>query len=164
MSEQNNCPNCGHSLMAGELACPECLIPVIAVGKTTKIDGQRVTAPKQWTTGKAFAGHQMAVGIYIQDTELILPDAEIIIMGRAPNQVEENMAYVDLTPFGADDLGVSRLHLRLVRKEDMLFGSDLNSTNGSFINGRPMAANVDRLLRDNDELQLGDLKFYLKFQ
>jgi pSer/pThr/pTyr-binding forkhead associated (FHA) protein len=164
MSEKNICPNCGHSLMAGELACPACHISVLAIGKTVKIDGQRVTNPKQWTTGKAFADPQKSVGIFIQDTELLLPDAEVIIMGRAANQIEHNMAYVDLTPFRAGSMGVSRHHLRLVRKEDMLFGSDLNSTNGSFINGRPMAANVDRILRNNDELQLGELKFFVKFQ
>lgn len=54
-----------------------------------------------------------------------------------------------------DDPRVSRTHALIIKNQDGVFLRDLDSGNGTFVNGLKLAANVDTLLKDNDEIQLG---------
>ncbi|MCP5094186.1 MAG: GAF domain-containing protein [Chloroflexi bacterium] len=77
-----------------------------------------------------------------------------IIFGRgadAPN-------VFDLTPYGAENLGVSRHHLMLRPTPTNLFVIDLNSTNGTMRNGRSIGINTPYSLVDGDVLVLGKLR------
>lgn len=40
---------------------------------------------------------------------------------------------------------------------------DLNSTNGTRLNGEPLAASAERRVQDGDEIMLGRLKLYVYF-
>jgi pSer/pThr/pTyr-binding forkhead associated (FHA) protein len=71
---------------------------------------------------------------------------------------------IDLTPYGADDKGVSRLHASLHRQEETLVLSDLGSVNHTFINGQRLHAHEVRVLRDGDEIRLGRLVLYAYFR
>ena len=51
-----------------------------------------------------------------------------------------------------NDPGVSRRHLRFVRREDEVFIEDLSSSNGTLLNGRAITA--PRRLRDLDTIQV----------
>ena len=54
---------------------------------------------------------------------------------------------------------VSREHCRLTVKGDQVFVEDLDSQNGTFVNGQPIKGRV--LLQRNDELAIGDSLFML---
>jgi len=54
---------------------------------------------------------------------------------------------------------VSREHCRLTVKDDQVFVEDLDSQNGTFVNGAPIRGRVP--LRRNDELAVGDSLFML---
>ncbi len=70
---------------------------------------------------------------------------------------------VDLTPFGAEDLGVSRRHARIDIHEDALRITDLGSANATYLNGLRLTAHQPRILRDGDEVRLGHLKMQVTF-
>jgi len=88
-----------------------------------------------------------------------------IILGR--NTANPNMMPdIDLTSTSEDDYGVSRLHLaiRYDRDDHTVRVTDLNSANGSAINGQKLHPQEIRILRDGDELKLGRLALQVSFQ
>lgn len=54
---------------------------------------------------------------------------------------------------------VSRRHARLDKNKDGYFITDLNSTNGTFLNSRPLAPQTAYPLKNGDVLQLADVLF-----
>ncbi|MCS6835929.1 MAG: FHA domain-containing protein [Anaerolineae bacterium] len=96
-------------------------------------------------------------------TEIIyLPDKAQITIGRAPEP--DNEVELDLSKFGALPLGVSRHHARISVIEGLLYLRDLQSTNGTRINGFQVTPNQDYRLRDGDEIELGRLRLILKYE
>ncbi len=69
-------------------------------------------------------------------------DQDSITMGRSPQ--------VDLQ---LNDVGVSRQHARIVRRGEDVFVEDLQSANGTYINGRQVTN--DYQLQDGDKITLG---------
>jgi hypothetical protein len=61
----------------------------------------------------------------------------------------------DLTPYGAEDGGVSRLHAKLTASGDTWSIEDLESTNFTFINRKRIPAKTPTPLNDGDEIRLG---------
>lgn len=59
-----------------------------------------------------------------------------------------------------DDEGISRRHMCLLRSEDEIFVEDLGSSNGTVLNGEPLAGTAR--LRDRDVLQLGSYRLVLR--
>jgi len=64
---------------------------------------------------------------------------------------------VDLSPYEAEDYGVSRQHLILQTENDQLMMTDLGSGNGTQLNGLRVEPNKHYLLKNNDQLRLGRL-------
>lgn len=72
---------------------------------------------------------------------------------------------VDLNEVGAAELGVSRMHaiMHYDKNNQGIYITDLNSTNGTYVNGFKLPANARSRLRDGDELKLGQLKLTVRF-
>jgi len=49
---------------------------------------------------------------------------------------------------------VSRKHVKFYREGDKWFIEDMESTNGTFLNGKPLQAHQKYELRDGDEIKL----------
>src|SRR5258706_15728400 len=93
-----------------------------------------------------------------------LPAERSLIIGRTV--ADGGIARVpdlDLSPFGAYEMGVSRHHLKLCR-DSAIYVNDLGSSNGTFINGQRLMPNIDYPLHHGDELRAGRLKIKVKFQ
>ncbi len=84
------------------------------------------------------------------------------MIGRYDSQRGE-VPEVDLAPFNAIDLGVSRQHARLTVHEDSLYITDLGSANATYLNGLRLTPHQPRILRDSDEIRLGRLKLQVTF-
>jgi two-component system, OmpR family, phosphate regulon sensor histidine kinase PhoR len=76
-----------------------------------------------------------------------------IIFGRGADDPK----VFDLTPYGAETLGVSRQHLMLRPTPTNLYIIDLNSTNGTLRNGRSIGINTPYPVVDGDVLVLGKM-------
>jgi hypothetical protein len=158
------CPVCGLVNRPGELACSRCGT-ILATGGNTKKLGQEDTPnkPKNWPTGDVIVSEQMPIIFEIDGQQIPVPVADIVTVGRVSDVPDDARPDVDLSLFGAGDKGVSRKHIKIKRKNILVYVADLGSTNGTMLNGRRLIPNAERLLRNGDELQLGRLKVKVKF-
>jgi pSer/pThr/pTyr-binding forkhead associated (FHA) protein len=65
---------------------------------------------------------------------------------------------VDLGPYGGLDLGISRRHFRLSHTGDQFYIEDLQSVNGTVINGQRIPAHTLHPLRSGDHISLGKME------
>jgi CheY-like chemotaxis protein len=70
-------------------------------------------------------------------------------------------AYLDLGTYGAFDKGVSRTHARIKRVGKAFEIEDLDSANGTFINGHSLVGQESYPLKNGDEIRLGDLRMHI---
>jgi hypothetical protein len=84
-----------------------------------------------------------------------------VSFGREADLPERS--YVDLSRFNAMDLGVSRVHMKLHHQEGVFFVEDLDSVNGTYLNGDPIRPHERVRLDNADEIRLGQLRMYIYF-
>jgi pSer/pThr/pTyr-binding forkhead associated (FHA) protein len=68
---------------------------------------------------------------------------------------------IDLDPFNASSAGVSRIHAELIIQSDGIYIKDLESANGTFVNGDRIPSKSPFLIQHADILQLGRLRLQL---
>lgn len=79
------------------------------------------------------------------------------VLGRQSGVDEDGTLNIDLSPFMAYQLGVSRRHLMLIPEDDKVLAFDLSSRNGTFINSEMISSRKGYEIKDGDELSLGSL-------
>lgn len=99
--------------------------------------------------------NQTTVGIEVKDR---------IVLGRS-DPVGNFYPDLDLSPYGGQEGGVSRRHAVIVQDNDnqAIYLEDLNSTNGTRINGFSLEPHRRYRLRDGDELEFGRVRVMLRF-
>lgn len=70
---------------------------------------------------------------------------------------------IDFDPFDGAINGVSRQHALITYQDGALYIEDLESTNGTRINGFQLIPGRSYRLRDGDELEFGRLRVVLRF-
>ena len=91
----------------------------------------------------------------------ILVQGRDLILGRY--DPGSSIPTVDLTPFNAGALGVSRRHARLIMQNDIYLIEDLTSTNGTWVNQQRLPAGKQHGLQNGDLVQLGQLVLSVYF-
>ncbi len=99
---------------------------------------------------------QMRLYLTVRNTALSIPDATQAIIGRA-DPVSGVYPDIDLASYGALEQGVGRRHLRISMQHGQIMAEDLDSTNGSYLNGQRLLAHTAQPLKNGDELRLGRL-------
>lgn len=82
------------------------------------------------------------------------------IVGRAHNGYIPD---IDLSHFDAYERGVSRQHAILRHLNNTVVLIDMNSANSTFLNGQRLMPDQPRILRDGDEIRLGQLVLRIGF-
>ena len=77
-----------------------------------------------------------------------------VVLGRNPANSE----------FIIDHESVSREHARLTYADGQLYAEDLETTNGSKVNGRPLSPRERVPLSDNDQLEMGPVVFTVRLR
>ena len=150
----------------GELICASCgqVLSGQAAGAATRA---LPAAEESFTARRAPIGsiprHFQRVAFAVKGQEVLLPVAGSVIIGRIDASAAAAPPDVDLTPFGGADLGVSRQHIELTWKNDLVYIVDMGSTNGTLLNGQRLMSGILRLLRDGDDLMIGHLPVRVKF-
>lgn len=164
------CLYCAHTNREGFLYCEEC-------GKRLSQEDAGATLPTKQldATSDTFAAHatwgtarfdtDAAVIIHIRDaTEPLTFQPQIqTVIGRSDTSSTQKPD-LDLTPYGALEKGVSRIHAAIYRSEDTLTLIDKGSANGTHLNGQRLVPNQPRVLRDGDEIRLGKLIAHIYFK
>lgn len=161
-----SCPNCGHNRQPDHIICDRCGTVLTAEKFHTQRSNtlQNTAQEKKWTRGESILDeHQVAV---IQSGErlIVLPPTTNVILGCLASSQSDKEVVIDLSSLGAREKGVSRRHLRITRHNNMLYVTDLASTNGSWLNGHRMVPSSKYILRHGDELSLAKLQATIKFQ
>lgn len=113
-------------------------------------------------------------GIFTNDMVLLLEIQESgklisntvgreLIVGRADN-ITDYIPEVDMTEHGAYRLGLSRRHAVIQRDGNTLVVKDLNSRNGTFVNGAIVPGGSTHPIRNGDELRFGNLVTHVIFE
>ena len=87
---------------------------------------------------------------------MLPPAKHTLVLGRANADAAADLD-IDLSPYQAYRLGVSRKHAHMVRFQESLLITDLGSANGTFVNGQRLEPHQRRILHDGDEVCLGQL-------
>ncbi len=163
------CPYCGFENREGVLFCEECGQPFVGqadASDTSRLDPENhETFKGRMTWGTARFDEGATVLIRIRDLAEPLafePDMETIIGRFDPGALEA--PDIDFAPYDAAELGVSRRHGMIRRGEDTLTLVDLDSTNGTFLNGQRLIPHQPRVLRDGDEIRMGRFVFNIFFR
>lgn len=90
------------------------------------------------------------------------PIGERLTLGRDDSQ-NDIYPEIDLTPFRGQHLGVSRKHARIIMRNNRITVEDLQSANGTYINGKHIGVLNATRLRDGDQLKLGSLSLQVHF-
>ena len=85
------------------------------------------------------------------------------VIGRE-DDTTTNHPDINLVPYGGLEKGVSRVHAAIERGEDTLTIVDMESSNGTFLNGQRLVSNQPRVLRDGDEIRFGKLVTRIYFK
>lgn len=105
---------------------------------------------------------KIALVIKHMQVKIIFPIVEPMIIGRSRTE-GDGVAFIDLQHFGADDLGVSRKHMRLWSENGELFIEDLASLNRSRLNGILLEGHSPQRIRHGDQIVLGGLELKVEF-
>jgi hypothetical protein len=98
-------------------------------------------------------------------TPLLLPLIDEAVIGRRDPSTQASPE-LDLTPYGAYQLGISRRHASIERRDNVPVLVDLGSRNGTFLNGHRLEANQVVPIHQGDEIRLGKIvmKIYIEEQ
>lgn len=163
------CLYCAHKNREGLMFCEECgqnlSGPVHATLPTKQLQeiANELSAKATW--GTARFSQESAVVIHIRDATdpIILAPAKRTMLGRLDSSSTQRPD-IDLTPYGALEKGVSRLHAAIERTDDTLTLIDMGSSNGTHLNGQKLVPEQPRVLRDGDEIRLGKLVAHIYFK
>jgi len=126
---------------------------------------QRQIRAQESNDGTATLGAQREVILVIRGMveRLVISEAKAFTLGRFELGRKQS-SEIDLTPYGALDRGVSRVHARLHLQDNHLYVTDLGSTNGTYLAGKRLLPNTPALLRKGDELLIGRLMVQVMFR
>jgi len=153
------CPNCGNPVLVSMLQCPTCYFVMPAAGpKVETVESARgplvEPAPAQFR-------ESLTLVMTSRDGRRVFSRPQDsrreMVVGRTDGKTFT--ADLDLGPLDASTLGVSRVHAALVydAPREVLRIMDLNSMNGTFLNGLRLKPQEMHDLRPGDLLRLGRL-------
>lgn len=85
------------------------------------------------------------------------------LLGRF-NSDKQRANHIDLSPFGAADKGVSRIHAQIHMDNNKLYIADMDSTNGTFVDGVRLQAHHPVQIRQGSEILLGKLHVQVMYR
>jgi hypothetical protein len=161
------CPSCGAENLPGTLFCVQCgtYLPSGGPLRTEPLpeqDDVNSACPRHDGSGQATGRHGLKIEVTVQNTGrvvLLSADREILV-GRL-DSAHGIFPELDMTTDGGLEEGVSRRHARIYTRDGTCFVEDLDSTNGSFLNGERITPYLPYAFHDGDVLTFGSLQ--LKF-
>ena len=162
------CPNCGREQPAGTqiCTCGHLLANVQNIAATRSLDDTELEdVDDSFGSAQFTMRTRLILGVEADKRAFIFEASDIdqLTLGRSDPQTGF-LPDVNLTPYNGLEKGVSRKHAAIVHANRFLRLVDLNSSNGTFVNGNPVDPDKSRVLRDGDEVRLGHLYLTITFE
>lgn len=190
MVATNKCSFCGYENRFGVLFCEDCgspltnvrtststrAIPVLSQEPTLEelqriIQSKPATRPTTRPSGVVVGmflfqpGQQLWLQIEQVAQPLIMQPTNGVDLTIGRHDLEEPyMPDVDLMPYNALGKGISRRHASLVCSGNRIQIMDLQSSNGTHLNGIRLPPHEPHEIRDGDELRFGNLQMTVHFR
>ncbi len=174
------CSDCGNRNMEGTFFCEECGNPLLVEVSEAQLqaatrtmtqklqDTGRITSPttpqrtNSLGTTSLVSGSAVILSFKNTGAKVQVDVQSELVFGRVDEHRNSYPDY-DLTDQQALEQGVSRRHAALRRGESTLTIVDLQSANGTYLNGQKLLPNQPHIVRDGDEISLGRLAFNVFF-
>lgn len=156
------CPTCKHLEFVGTLHCSECgtrlvhTAPIGSVGELLDLDSGNGEDGQARGPGLA-AGALFGLRVMTTGDMVSLAGRDNYTLGRSAGS-QAIVPDVDLDTYGAQDKGISRLHAEIRLDETGVHVVDLDSINGTLINGKRIEPQEPHVLRNKDIIQLGHMQ------
>lgn len=162
------CPNCKHQEFVGTLFCSECgsrlvhasPMPTVTIPKGEIEDMAQATRPQPPEGPELKSGAMLGLRVITTGEVISLVGREDFTLGREVKG-QAVVPDVDLGRYEAYDQGVSRIHAEIRLDPDGIHVVDLDSINGTHVNGNQIDAQDPHPIRHGDILQLGRLRLQL---
>ena len=117
-------------------------------------------ASPEWTEGKdggtSFLSKIREPGLFLRSESASCPDLRVtkdsFLIGKKKDAVDGWLKV----------RGISRIHSRISREEDCYYLTDLNSTNGTYLNGGRLEVNEKARLRPGDTVGFADVRYIVE--
>jgi hypothetical protein len=155
------CPNCSFHNQPGAIYCVSCNYALPVDGYTPPVERPNLKEPAHGAADRdaetAVLQYDQPV-LYVQRAEepFLLSTERTTVLGRFSPDARVQLT-IDLTPYQAYELGVSRLHASISYDGSSFILQDLGSTNGTTLNTKPVVPNSGYVLHSGDEICLGKL-------
>ncbi len=162
------CPTCKHQEFVGTMYCSECgtRLTLTHSAPTVSIPRDEIRAESQVTRPTIPEGPELesgaVIGLRVVSTGDVLP-----LIGRdnyTLGRTIEGQAVVpdiDLGPYEGYEQGVSRMHAEVRLAPEAVSIVDLESANGTLVNGKRSDPLTPVVLRHGDVIQIGRLRLQL---
>lgn len=159
------CPSCQHREFVGTLFCSECgarlvhasTLPTMSISPDRIREVAAATKPSVPTGPELSTGAMLGLRVINSGEILSLLGRDNYTMGRAI-EGQAIMPEVDLSRFDAYDAGISRMHAELRVEHDGFYVVDLESANGTIVNGQRIPPQEPEPVQHGDIIQLGRLR------
>src|SRR4029078_12402701 len=166
MDTVKTCPACHKENMPDAAVCAFCgspmmgLVPSLTTEPVPDIP-LKIKPPEHIIEMTRLYSDIIALVVLGQEQPILLKGGEKTILGRySPGDVTPS---VELTPYSANLLGVSRKHATISRTKTGYLLEDLDSTNGTWLNETKIPGNTPTPVKSGDLIRLGQLGLYVYF-
>jgi len=165
------CPACGHNNSFGALICAKCyaLLVDLDISQSSSTippaaeQDVKLPAIHPSTTPDLMGQNSVALYINRSPDPLIVEIQTQAILGRSSTSAN-SQPRIDLTPYGAFERGVSRMHAVIRRTDKGMSIEDLASSNGTWLNGTRLQAYTPNIVKSGDHLQIGHMHIEVHFK
>ncbi len=162
------CPSCNHHEFVGTLFCSECGTRLVHASPipTMSISPDRINKEAKATKPSPPAGPDLSTGSLL-GIRIVSSGDVISLLGRdnftLGRSIEGQAVIpdVDLAKYDAFDQGLSRMHAELRIEKDGVFVIDLDSANGTIVNGKRVKGQEISRVHHGDIIQLGRLRLQI---
>jgi hypothetical protein len=150
------CPVCHLGIDANSIVCRHCgtTLDLTPPGKVGNV--------KDFAAGLASPATGVAIYPFGTSTPIAVANDKEFILGREAGEGSEKI--VDLTNRDGFAMGVSRRHAMIRAVENGYVLIDLNSSNGTWLNGQILIPTIVNELPNASNIQLGYLKLVVIYQ
>jgi len=147
------CSRCGSPNQPSAIQCENCEMQLLA----------EPVAGDDPAVVRATLGAMLARLVVLSDgTTFELPPTREIVIGRA-DPTSDSYPDIDLTGYGGEDGGVSRIHAIIRVNNGHFMLEDQQSTNFTFLNKQRLEPYTPTTMKSGDELRLGRIMIRFEF-